>query len=89
MKPSTSLNYLTGMAKLDTAEKNHLPESAYAFPRERKEPLIDAAHVRNAVARFNQVKGVTDEERDEAWKRIQAAAKKFDVELNEKSWREL
>jgi hypothetical protein len=41
------------------------------------------------VARFNQVKGVTDEERDEAWKRIQAAAKKFDVELNEKSWREL
>jgi hypothetical protein len=77
------------MAKLDTAEKKHEPDSAYAFPNERKEPLIDAAHVRNAVARFNQVKGVTDEERDEAWKRIQAAAKKFDVELNEKSWREL
>ena len=77
------------MSKLDTAEKNHLPDSAYAFPKEHKEPLIDAAHVRNAVARFNQVKDVTDAERDEAWKKIQAAAKKFDVELNEKSWREL
>jgi hypothetical protein len=77
------------MAKLDSAEKNEQPESAYAFPKERKEPLIDAAHVRNAVARFNQVQGVTDAERDAAWKRITAAAKKFDVELSEKDWREI
>ena len=47
------------------------------------------SHVRNAVARFDQVEGVTDTERDEAWRRIQAAAKKFGVELEEKSWREL
>jgi hypothetical protein len=45
--------------------------------------------VRNAVARFDQVKDVTDDERDEAWKRIKAAAKKYDVKLEEKSWREL
>jgi hypothetical protein len=45
--------------------------------------------VRNAVARFDQVEGVTDAERDEAWKRIKAAAKKFDVELHESDWREL
>lgn len=77
------------MAKLDTAEKHDQPESAYAFPKERKEPLIDAAHVRNAVARFNQVQDVTDAERDQAWKRIRAAAKKFGVELNETDWREL
>jgi hypothetical protein len=35
------------------------------------------------------VKGVSDSERDEAWKRIRKAAKKHDVELSEKSWREL
>ena len=77
------------MAKLDEADRDHLGERQFAFPQERKEPLEDAAHVRNAVARFDQVKGVSDAERDEAWKRIQAAAKKFGVDLKEKSWREL
>ncbi len=76
-------------AGLTTAEKDKLGDNEFAFPRERKEPLVDASHVRNAVARFDQVEGVTDTERDEAWRRIQAAAKKFGVELEEKSWREL
>ena len=76
-------------AGLSTAEKNKLDDSEFAFPRERKEPLDDAGHVRNAVARFDQVEGVTDTERDEAWRRIRAAAKKFGVELEEKSWHEL
>jgi len=40
--------------------------------------------VRNAAARFDQVDGVTAKEKDEAWKRIQEAAKKFGVKLNEK-----
>jgi hypothetical protein len=61
----------------------------YAFPKEEKEPIHDAAHVRNAIARFNQVEGVTDAERDEAWKRIKAAAQKFGVNLRENDWREL
>ena len=77
------------MAKLDEADRDHLGERQFAFPQERKEPLEDAARVRNAVARFDQVKGVSDAERDEAWKRIQAAAKKFGVDLKEESWREL
>jgi hypothetical protein len=76
-------------AGLSTAEKNKLDDGEFAFPRERKEPLVDAGHVRNAVARFDQVEGVSDTERDEAWRRIQAAAKKFGVELEEKSWHEL
>jgi hypothetical protein len=76
-------------AGLSTAEKNKLDDGQFAFPSERKEPLVDAAHVRNAVARFDQVEGVTDAERDEAWRRIQAAADKFGVALEEKSWREL
>jgi hypothetical protein len=74
---------------LSTAEQNDLPDSAFAFPKERKEPLNDAAHVRNAIARFNQVEDVSDAERDEAWKRIVRAAKRFDVEVREDSWREL
>jgi hypothetical protein len=77
------------MSKLDQKERDDLPARQFAFPRQHKEPLEDAAHVRNAIARFNQVKDVTDEERDEAWARIRAAARKFDVELNEGDWREL
>ena len=77
------------MARLDQEDRDRIGGRQYAFPKERKEPLEDARHVRNAVARFNQVKGVSDAERDEAWDRIQAAAKKFGVELEERSWREL
>jgi hypothetical protein len=74
---------------MDAEDREDLKDSDYAFPKERKEPLCDADHVRNAVARFNQVEGVSDKERDEAWDRIQKAAKKYDVELSEKSWHEL
>jgi len=77
------------MADLDSDERDDLADSKFAFPRQRKEPLEDASHVRNAIARFDQVKGVSDDERDEAWKRIQAAAKKYDVDVSEDSWREL
>jgi len=77
------------MSELSEAQRDKLDADQYAFPKERKEPLNDADHVRNAVVRFNQVEGVSDSERDEAWKRIEKAAKKYDVELSEKSWREL
>ena len=74
---------------LSTAEQNRLPASKFAFPKQRKEPLVDAAHVRNAVARFDQVKGVTDAERDRAWRRIRDAARRHDVEIRERGWRPL
>ena len=77
------------MAKLTTDDRKKLDKGAFAFPKQEKEPLENASHVRNAMDRFNQVKDVTDDERDAAWKRIEAAAKKFDVELSEKSWREI
>ena len=77
------------MSKLSDKDREKLLESDFAFPKERKEPLKDARHVQEAVARFDQVKDVTNKERDEAWKRIQKAAKKFGVELQEKDWREL
>jgi hypothetical protein len=74
---------------LSTAEENRMNDDAFAFPEERKEPLTDASHVRNAIARFDQVEGVTDAERDRAWKRICKAADKFGVEVSERDWREL
>jgi cell division protein FtsX len=77
------------MSKLDTEERKEIPAKEYAFPKERKEPLEDAAHVRNAIARFNQVEGVTEAEKDAAWERIQKAAKRFGVEMEESSRGEL
>ena len=74
---------------LSTAQENRLSEDDFAFPKERKEPLVDARHVRNAVARFDQVEGVTDRERDQAWTRIRRAAERFDVEIEAADWREL
>lgn len=77
------------MARLSEKERDDLPDSAFAFPKERKEPLVDAGHVRDAVARFDQVEGVDNRERDAAWGRIQRAATEHDVELEERDWREL
>lgn len=74
---------------MSTAEKDELAGKDFAFPAERKEPLTDARHVRNAIARFDQVEGVSDADRDKAWKRILAAAKRFDVEVSEPDWRDL
>lgn len=74
---------------MSTAEENDLADKEFAFPKERKEPLTDARHVRNAIARFDQVEGVSDSERDQAWKRIQAAARRYDVEVSADDWRDL
>jgi hypothetical protein len=74
---------------MTTADKDKLADQDFAFPKERKEPLTDARHVRNAIARFDQVEGVSDAERDRAWQRILDAAKRHDVEVSEASWREL
>jgi hypothetical protein len=74
---------------LTTAQKNDLPDRAFAFPQQRKEPLTDARHVRNAIARFDQVEGVSNAERDRAWRRIRAAARKYGVEIEARGWRQL
>jgi hypothetical protein len=77
------------MTKLTARSRDAIPARQFAFPAQRKEPLEDASHVRNAIARFDQVEGVTDTERDAAWERIQTAAKHYGVEVHEGSWREL
>jgi len=75
--------------ELSTKDRNDLPESVYAFPKQRKEPLTDASHVQNALARFDQVKGVTDKERELAFANIQAAAKHYGVDVEEDKWQQL
>ncbi|GHO42352.1 DUF6582 domain-containing protein [Ktedonospora formicarum] len=77
------------MSKLSESDKDKLPESVFAFPKERKEPLVDARHVQEAIARFDQVQGVTNDERDEAWRRIKSAARRFNVESHESDWHDL
>ena len=66
-----------------------LPDTVYAFPKKRKEPLTDAKHVRNAIARFDQVNDVTDDERDLAWANIVKAARHYDIDVSQSDWREL
>jgi hypothetical protein len=75
--------------ELDAAERNALPGRDYAFPRLRKEPLNDASHVRNAIARFDQVRDVSDEERRDAFRRIRRAAERFGVQLTASRWQDL
>ena len=74
---------------LSTGQRDRMPADTFAFPQERKEPLNDARHVRNAIARFDQVEGVTDKERDAAWRRIRTAARKYGVEIEARGWRQL
>jgi hypothetical protein len=73
----------------DLTTRSNLPETVFAFPRQRKEPLTDAEHVRNAVARFDQVIDVSDEDRAVAFANIEKAAAYYNVNLSETNWREL
>ena len=73
----------------ELTERSDLPDSVFAFPRERKEPLTDAQHVRNAIARFDQVIDVSDTERAQAFENIKAAARHYGVEMSESEWGDL
>ena len=72
----------------DLTTRSNLPDSVFAFPEQRKEPLTDADHVRNALARFDQVENVSDSDRDLAFANIKKAAQHYGVDVREKSWRE-
>ncbi len=85
----TTWKATTEHGDLSTQEREHLPESAYAFPKQRKEPLTDAAHVQNALARFDQVEGVSDEDRDLAFRNIKKAAKHYGIAVEESDWHDL
>jgi hypothetical protein len=73
----------------ELTSRSDLPESVFAFPKQRKEPLTDASHVKNALARFDQIEGVSDEERELAFANIKKAAKHYHVQVEETDWRQL
>ncbi|HEX2431676.1 MAG TPA: DUF6582 domain-containing protein [Aestuariivirgaceae bacterium] len=73
----------------ELTERSDLPDSVFAFPKQRKEPMTDASHVRNAIARFDQTIGVSDEERKLAFANIRKAADHYGVEMSESDWTEL
>ena len=77
----------TEHGKLTT--QSDLSDSVFAFPNQRKEPLTDASHVRNALARFDQVQDVSGDDRDLAFANIKKAAEYYGVEVRERDWREL
>ena len=71
----------TGKHPLSSHAEREITSTKFAFPKERKEPLTDARHVRNAIARFNQVEDVSEAERNAAWRRITTAAKKYGIDI--------
>jgi hypothetical protein len=73
----------------ELTERSDLPDSVFAFPTERKEPLTDAAHVRNAIARFDQVTDVSDDDRELAFVNIKRAADYYGVQMSESEWQDL
>lgn len=79
----------TTHGELDSDRRDELPESVFAFPKQRKAPLTDATHVRNALARFDQVEDVSDADRDLAFANIKAAAKRYGVDVAETRWQQL
>jgi hypothetical protein len=70
-------------------ERTDLPATAFAFPTHCKEPLTDAKHVRNAVARFDQVLDVPDADRALAFANIEKAAQYYGVDLSETNWHQV
>ena len=89
MAQETTWQPHTEHGTLDAQERNALPKSVYAFPEQRKEPLTDAHHVQNALARFDQVHDVSDADRDLAFANIKKAAAHYKVEIAEDNWRQL
>jgi hypothetical protein len=79
----------TRHGELDTDDRESLPDSAYAFPTQRKEPLTDAEHVRNALVRFDQVKDVSEADRDLAFANIKKAAAHYNLDMKEDDWHDL
>ncbi len=87
--PRTTWKPHTEHGELSSAERDDLPDSVFAFPGQRKEPLTDATHVRNALARFDQVQDVSDADRELAFANIRAAAEHYGVEVAEEDWQDL
>src|SRR2546425_11063073 len=73
---------IRGMPELGPKARAQLPDSAFAYidsTGSRRLPINDEAHVRNALARFNQVRFEDETARDRARTRLLKAAKKYGI----------
>ncbi len=70
-------------------KRSDLPDSVFAFPKQRKEPLTDENHVRDAIARFDQTIDVSDEDRELAFANIRKAANYYGIDTTETDWTQL
>ena len=89
MSTKTTWEPHTEHGKLSSEDRDKLPDSAFAFPKQRKEPITDASHVKAALARFDQAEDVSDQDRDQAFANIQKAARHYGIKVEEKNWHEL
>jgi len=70
------------LPQLSAGARSRLPDSAFAYIDSegvRRLPINDAVHVRNALARFEQVGFEDDAAREKARDRLLRAAKKFGI----------
>jgi hypothetical protein len=74
------------MAQLDTQDRDRLRDESFAWiddKGERHLPINDEAHVRNAIARFNQTEFDEPDAKSSAARKILAAAKKHGIEVDD------
>jgi len=73
------------MAELDTKDREKLDKDQFAYiDKDGGEhlPINDESHIRNAIARWNQTEFESDAKKEEARRKILAAAKKHDIEVD-------
>ena len=74
------------MAELTEKQRDRLKKSDFAYvDSEGGEhlPIHDASHVRNAMARFNQTHFESKAAKERARKKILAAAKRYEIDVDE------
>jgi len=74
------------MPELDAQDRDDLRKDQFAYVDTdggEHLPINDAAHVRNAMARFNQTDFESKTAKEAARKKILAAAKRYDIEVDE------
>jgi len=77
---------VTHMPELDTEDREKLRKDQFAYvDKEGGEhlPINDESHIRNAMARWNQTDFESDTAKEEARKKILAAAKRHGIEVSE------
>ena len=76
------------MPELDAKDRDDLRSNQFAYVDKaggEHLPINDASHVRNAIARFNQTDFESGSAKEEARGKILAAAKRYDIEVDEES----